>query len=211
MSDLVTIIRAIVRDELRTLRLGDLAVVTSAFAHADGDTHNYECNVKLRESEVELRKVPLATPHVGMVSAPRVGDLVLISYVGGDPNRPILVGRLYSDQVPPPPHELGEWRVASPSDGKTSIVIDKDQSVVLQAGETVVKLKQSDNLEIVVQKDAKISVQGNVALSCADCTIDASGHIELGKGGAGVITTESHRCYFSGEALIGSKSVKAKG
>ena len=40
--------------------------------------------MKLREGELELRKVPIATPHVGMVSAPAVGDLVMLTYVGGE-------------------------------------------------------------------------------------------------------------------------------
>ena len=104
MTDVVTLMRALIREELRALRLGDLGVVTSVFPHADGDAHNYECNVRLREGELELRKVPIATPHIGLVSTPRVGDLVLLSYVGGDPNRPIVAGRLYSEQAPPPVH-----------------------------------------------------------------------------------------------------------
>lgn len=211
MSDLVTIIRAIVRDELRSLQLGDIAVVTSSFPHAEGDEHNHECSVKLRESDVELRKVPIATPHLGMVSAPRAGDLVLISYVGGDPNRPIVVGRLYSDQVSPPVHEADEWRVESPPGGQTSIAIDKDQAVLVKAGDTTLKLGKSDVVEIKGPKDLTIQVDGHVQLKCADCTVDASGTIDLGKGGGGVITDKSHKCYFTGAPLVGSASVKAKG
>ncbi|WP_309897337.1 phage baseplate assembly protein V [Archangium sp.] len=210
MSDLVTIIRAIVRDELASLRLGDIGVVTSSFPHAEGDENNHECNVQLRESGLELRRVPIATPHVGMASAPRAGELVLISYVGGDPNRPIVVGRLYSDEVNPPVHAADEWRVVSPPGGTTSIAIDADQSVVLSAGETVLTLKQDDVITIQGKADLTIEVDGNVQLKCQDCTVDASGKIDLGKGGSGVITEQSHRCYFSGEPLKGSKEVKAK-
>jgi phage baseplate assembly protein gpV len=210
MSDLVTIIRAIIRDELASLRLGDVGVVTSSFPHADGDEHNYECNVKLRESELELRRVPIVTPHVGMVSAPRVGELVLLSYVGGDPNRPVVVGRLYSDEVNPPVHEADEWRVVAPPGGKTSIAIDKDQSIVLTAGENVLTLKQDDVITIQGKADLTIQVDGNVELKCTDCKVDASGNIDLGSSGSGVITEKSHKCYFTGEALKGSQSVKAK-
>ena len=35
MSDPIDIIRAVVRDELRSLRLGELAVVTSVFPHTE--------------------------------------------------------------------------------------------------------------------------------------------------------------------------------
>jgi len=212
MTDPVTIIRAIVRDELKSVRLGDLAVVTSAFPHAAGDANNYECNVRLREGNLELRKVPIATPHVGMVSAPQVGDLVLVSYVGGDPNRAIVIGRLYSDQARPPVHKDKEWWVESPLQGqKTSLAIDDKGAVVITAGKTVVKVNQDCKVEISGEEDLKVEVKGNVALKCSDCKIDASGKVELGNGGSGVITEDSHKCYFTGAALVGSKNVKAKG
>lgn len=212
MSDAVAAIRAIVRDELAALRLPDLAVVTSVFPHSgDSDGHNHECNVQLREGSLELRKVPIATPHVGMVSAPQVGDLVLLAYVGGDPNRAIVVGRLYSEKANPPKHEADEWRVESPLAGTSSIAIDKDASVVVTAGKTIVTVKKDGAIEVAGEADLKIEVKGNVQLKCTDCKIDASGNIDLGDGGAGVITEASHKCYFTGKALVPSQTVKAKG
>lgn len=211
MSDLVTIIRAIVRQELKSLQLGDLGVVTSVFPHADGDAHNHECNVRLREGELELRQVPIATPHIGMVSAPRVGDMVLVTYVGGDPNRPIVVGRLYSDQANPPVHGADEWRVEAPYQGKTSIAITQEKAVVVTSGSTSVQVQESGSVIVTSPKDLEVKVDGNVSLTCKDCTVDASGNIDLGKGGGGVITTLSHKCYFTGAPLIGSMTVKAKG
>jgi phage baseplate assembly protein gpV len=212
MTDAVEAIRAIVRDELAALRLPDLAVVTSVFAHSgDDDGHNHECNVQLREGSLELRKVPIATPHVGMVSAPAVGDLVLLAYVGGDPNRAIVVGRLYSEKANPPKHEENEWRVEAPLAGTSSIAIDKDGSVVVSAGKTIVTVKKDGAIEVAGEADVKIEVKGKVELKCTDCKIDASGNIDLGDGGAGVITEASHKCYFTGKALVPSKTVKAKG
>ena len=212
MNDPVAIIRAIIREEMRSLRLGDIAVVTSVFPHSgDDDGHNYECNVKLREGDLELRKVPIATPHIGQVSAPAVGDLVLLTYVGGDPNRAVVVGRLYSDQARPPLHEENEWRMEAPLKGKTSLAIDKNGAVVLTAGKTVVTVHLDDSVEIVGEQDLKIEVKGNVSMKCVDCKVDASGNVELGSGGAGVITEATHKCYFTGNALVGSQTVKAKG
>ncbi len=211
MSDLMSILRAIVRDELKSLRLGDLAVVTAVSPHADeGDAYNHQCDVKLREGELELKKVPIATPHVGMVSAPRVGELVLLSYVGGDPNRPIIVGRLYSDEVRPPKHAEDEWRVEAPPGG-TSLAIDAEGSAVFTAGKTVLTLKKDGAVELTAEEDLKVEVKGNVELKCQDCKVDASGNVELGSGGTGVITEGSHKCYYTGAPLVGSQSVKAKG
>lgn len=211
MSDLMHILRAVVREELKALRLGDIAVVTATMPHADGDTHNYECSVKLREQGLELRKVPIATPHIGMASAPREGDLVYISYVGGDPNRPVVVGRLYSDKASPPIHAEGEWRVESPLAGEASLMIDKDQSIVLTAGKNIITIKKDDVIEIVGEADLKIEVKGDVNLKCTNAKVDASGDIDLGTGGGGVITDKTHKCYFTGAPLVGSITVKAKG
>lgn len=212
MNDPVAIIRAIIKEELRSLRLGDIAVVTSVFPHTAGnDANNYECNVKLRESNLELRKVPIATPHIGCVSAPTVGDLVLLTYVGGDPNRAIVVGRLYSDEAQPPAHDENEWHVEAPLNGKTSLAIDKKGALVLTSGKTVLTLHQDDTIEIIGEKDLTIEVKGNVSLKCNNCKIDASGNVDLGNNGAGIITEDTHKCYFTGNALVGSKTVKAKG
>jgi phage baseplate assembly protein gpV len=211
MTDAASAIRAIVRDELAALRLSELAVVTSVFAHSgDDDGNNHECNVQLRETSLELRRVPIATPHVGMVSAPQVGDLVLLAYVGGDPNRAIVVGRLYSEKSNPPKHEENEWRVESPLKGTSSIAIDKDESVVVSAGKTIVTIRKDGAVEVAGEADLKIEVKGKVEVKCTDCKIDASGNIDLGDGGAGVITEASHKCYFTGKALVPSKTVKAK-
>jgi phage baseplate assembly protein gpV len=212
MTEVIDIIRAIVRDELRSVRLGELAVVTAIEPHADGgDLNNHDCSVKLRESGLELTKVPIATPHVGMVSAPAVGDVVLLVYVNGDPNRPVVLGRFYTDATRAPVHKEKEWRVESPPGGTTSIAIQDDGAIVIAAGETKLTLRKDDVIEIAGKQDLKIEVQGNVALKCADCKLDASGNVEIGSGGSGVITANSHKCYFTGAPLVGSASVKAKG
>jgi phage gp45-like len=211
MTDALAIIRALIQQELRGLQLGDIAEVTSVFPHADeGDAHNYECNVKLRGSELELRKVPMATPYIGWVSTPNIGDLVLLTYLGGDANRAIIIGRLYSDEARPPIYDENEYRIEVPHKGKTSITINKDGDLILETGKTKVTLHIDDSIEIVGEKDLKLEVKGNVALKCTDCTIDASGKIDLGTGGSGVITETSHKCYFTGNALVGSKNVKSK-
>lgn len=210
MSDLVEIIRAIVRDELRMLRLGDLGVVKANYPHADSDTNNYECDVQLRESELVLEKVPIATPHIGLASTPRVGDLVLISYVGGDPNRPIVIGRLYSDEANPPVHEADELVLEAPYAEQTSIKIDKDQSVIVTTGKNVLTIAKDGDISLAGQAKLAIEVEGDVTIKCQNATIDASGAIELGTGGTPVITEGSHKCYYTGAPLVGVPKVKAK-
>ena len=85
MSDLVEIIRAIVRDELRMLRFGDLAVVSANYPHAASDTHNYECDVRLRESDlVSEYQRALATGDVGSIVAAFEPDAYAREPAGGE-------------------------------------------------------------------------------------------------------------------------------
>jgi hypothetical protein len=212
VSDPLALIRAVVREELQALHLADVAVVTSVFVHADaGDAHNHACHVKLRESGLELRHVPLTTPHVGMVSPPQVGDLVLLNYLHGDLNRAVVVGRLHSDKVRPPVHGQKSWQVAALPQGETVLTLNDEGQLVLTAGKTQVTLEKDGKVVVTGETDLQIEVKGNAQIKCTDCLIDASGKIDLGSGGAGVITEASHKCYFTGKPLVPSKSVKAKG
>ncbi len=45
---------------------------------------------------------PVATSRVGSVSIPAVGDLVMVQFIGGDINAPVIIGSLYSDEARPP-------------------------------------------------------------------------------------------------------------
>ena len=45
---------------------------------------------------------PWAGGNFGAVSLPRIGQEVLIQYINGDPNRPVIVGRVYNDRQMPP-------------------------------------------------------------------------------------------------------------
>ena len=103
MATIVGTIQEIVRQEMRGLRITELGLVESVFPHgASGDDDNYGCDVRLKNSGLLLKRVPIATGHIGTVAIPNVGDLVLLAFDKGDVNQPILVGRLYNDKDRPP-------------------------------------------------------------------------------------------------------------
>ncbi len=103
MTDMIPTIRAIVQRELDARRIAELAIVTEVQPHADGgDSDNYSCTVKLKNSGLELVRVPVATGHIGTVAIPNPGDLVLLAFDHGDINQPIIIGRLYNDEDRPP-------------------------------------------------------------------------------------------------------------
>ena len=109
MTSLVDTLQAVVRQELGRLRIAELGVVESVHPHtAADDASNYGCDVRLKNSSLLLKRVPVATGHVGTAALPGEGDLVLLAFDKGDVNQPIVVGRLYDDQNRPPLHDCNE-------------------------------------------------------------------------------------------------------
>lgn len=103
MGTIVETIQEIVRQEMRRVRVAELGLVEAVYPHsAGGDTDNYACDVKLKNSGLLLRRVPLLTGHVGTAAVPNVGDLVLLAFDKGDVNQPVVVGRLYNEKQRPP-------------------------------------------------------------------------------------------------------------
>jgi hypothetical protein len=110
MTSIVETIKEIVRAELRAVRVAELGVVDAVSPHADAnDDDNYSCDVRLKNTGLLLKRVPVATSHIGSVAIPNVGDLVLLTFAKGDINQPILLSRLFTDDDRPPlnhPKEL---------------------------------------------------------------------------------------------------------
>ena len=79
MTTIVDTIQAIVRNEMRSVRATELGLVEAVYPHADaGDLDNYGCDVVLKNTALLLKRVPVATGHIGTVAIPNIGDLVLV-------------------------------------------------------------------------------------------------------------------------------------
>ncbi len=147
MTDsIVGIMKKVAEHEARKISTLELGVVTSVFPHAsDSDKDNYQCSVKLKHrkqpdgSDFELRKVPVATSHIGLAHIPNVGDLVVLGFLHGDINAPIVLGRLYNDEDVPPRNDVGQMvlegieTVALTTKKGTKIAIDADGNVSIEA------------------------------------------------------------------------------
>ena len=138
MEGVVGVMKRVAEHEARRILTTELGVVTAVFPHADeGDTDNYQCSVQLKSrvlpdgQRMELRKVPIATPYIGMAAIPNVGDLVLVQFLGGDINAPVITGRLYNDEDRPPPNLGDEFLVRHKRDAGGAIKLDKDGKIVL--------------------------------------------------------------------------------
>jgi hypothetical protein len=207
---IISVIQAIVRNELQQLHLGELGVVTSIFPHKDAnDKENYECNVLLKNSGLELRKVPVATPVIGGTAIPNVDDLVLVTFVGGDANQPIIVGRLYNKEQRPPANKPDEIAFHLPLDVTDSDALvlamrsggdhdPKRQVQVLMGSKLKIELAdgdppvavETDQVKIQVAADGgvKIETQGKLEIKASkgldlksdgNIGVEASGALKL--------------------------------
>jgi len=172
VKDLYDTLQKLVHHELRMRRFAEMGQVQAVYP---ADPGNYDADVVLHASDLVLRHVPVLTPRKGHASLPEVGDLVLVQFMGGDINRPVVVGTLYNGDDRPPENAEGDWVLQLPSgpDAKTSGVrVELRQASPI--GFTV-SLK-GDKFELLVQDDdpvARLTVAGT------KLTIDGSGGVKL--------------------------------
>ena len=178
-------IRRIVQEELGQVRTAELAVVEEQ--HPD----EFASTVKLRDSGIVLRKVPVATQRIGAVSIPAVGDLVLVQFVGGDVNAPIITGRLYNDEDRPPANDDAQAILHLPLDAGDDDAVhwelhsgDKREIVLKLGGGLELNLRDDDPVvelsvdggkaTLKIERDGAVTLesQGNLKVKGADVSLE---------------------------------------
>jgi hypothetical protein len=230
----VEAMRSVAQLEINRLHLPSIGVVTSIFPHATpNDKDNYECNIRLKGTEIELRKVPFATQCIGLAGIPRVGDLVLLVFINGDINAPIAVGRLYNDEDRPPVNDAEEIVYVppyKPNSKARRIYLEfpqgmifkiTDEEVEIKAGETKivvnrngeVSIESKANINVVAEGDATLNAKGNLALKGEMIKIESQKDMDLSSGNALKINSTAD-AEFKGSAGINfeaSAQMKIKG
>lgn len=207
MSTIVNVIRDIIRGELAELRLTEMAIVEPNGLHphsSASDKDNYACDVRLKNSGLVLRHVPVVTDRVGTVAIPNEGDLVLLAFSQGDVNQPIIIGRLYADDDRPPLNRADEFvfrlPLAEPDDDtvrfeirnlpgetprrefmvemqpKTELLLHDDDAET-RVGDTRVRLSQGG------ARDGEIRIEAGrstiTIVQDGDITIDTAGDVAI--------------------------------
>lgn len=218
MSSMFEVIRKIVENEMRKLHVAELGEVTSIFPHSsDSDKDNYECNVLLKYRDLELRKVPVATQHIGLANTPKVGDLVLITFINGNINAPVIIGRLYTDEDRPPVNDNGEMVYVSPYSKESGlrrahmelasglVLSITDDDVTVEAGKTTLKLNLDGDIEI--ESSAKINVKatGDLSFSADNIKMESQKNMEF-KAGKGDLTVSAVNIKTESQANIEYKA-----
>lgn len=199
--DLFHLLRQLVRDEIGRLRLPELAVVQDIHPHAEaGDDDNYAVTVRLRGDGTVLPRVPLATSRKGMASVPDVGDLVLVQYLGGDADAPVVTATFYNDEDRPPVNAEGEAVLALPSTGggvemraasagtpavtfvvggALTVTLQDDDPVVLIEGAGATVRIDSDGA-VTLNTNSDLTIQGgDLAITGTQVSIEATGELTL--------------------------------
>lgn len=192
-------IRRIVHQELGQIRTAELAVVKELHAHeSESDNANYACSVELRNSGLALKQVPVATGQIGSVSIPAVGELVLVQFIGGDINAPVITGRLYNAEDRPPVNAAGQFVLHLPlgagdsdavhvqlqsGDARTLMLkLGGGLSVQLQDDDPAVAIEvDGGKAKLTIAKDGAVTVesQGDVSVKGNQITIEAQAQLNL--------------------------------
>lgn len=193
MSGLVATLRAIVRHEMAAVRLPELGIVTAVFPRdSDSGDGNHQVSVRLQASGLELQSAPVAVGRLGLSALPRVDDLVLVAFVGGDLNTPVVLGSLYDEQshppvakaaeivyVPPDDEESGVKRLYAELPGGAKLTAD-DEGLVIEAGDTTVKIAKDGDVTIQAKGKIHVEAQGDLELETGGkLAVSAQGEVTI--------------------------------
>ena len=181
MNTIVELLRRVVRAELAVRRGSRLGVVTATFPHQeDGDEHNHEVDVRLKHERLELPRVPISVTHVGLVAPPRVDDLVLVDFLDGDVNQPLVTGRFYHAEERPPLHAEGEVLLEHrvPDGTRNQLRFAADGSILLQQHVTSPAAEAADSearTSVRIDPDGAVRIDAEgrrVTVDCGQLTVN---------------------------------------
>jgi type VI secretion system secreted protein VgrG len=125
----------------------------------------------------------------GQFSVPRIGQEVLVDFLEGDPDRPIVVGRVYNAEQPPPCNPAGGGVVSGMRSkthkGSGYNAMEMDDT----AKQEKISIHAQHNMETTVQQDETLTVvKGNRKID-----VKAGTHTETIKGNTAItIQTGNH-------------------
>lgn len=197
MSGVIDAVKKVAQNELKKVLTTELGIVTSVFPHsADNDNDNYECNVKLKDKDLELRRVPMMTQHIGLSNPLHVGDLVLVTFINGDINAPVILGRMYNDEDRPPlskqeeviykpPYsknpDLKRLNIVLPGVEDNNVNIDvHDDMMATKVGKSFLTIKEAGSIELRTEPGKKCII----ILDDKGLRIDTEGDIQIDSNGS---------------------------
>jgi uncharacterized protein involved in type VI secretion and phage assembly len=209
-SALYDSIARIARHEARAQATAGVGVVTDIYP-ADGATPDYAATVEMRDSGLVLPRVPVATGVLGAVAIPAVGELVVIVFMDGDYNAPVIVGRLYHPDQDPPKHADGQIVLALPSgasDPKLRLDVEGDKpSIKLELPDSELTITIAEKKVEIKVGEMAVSVLGSgggraeIAAGGSKITLKKDGDITI-SATSGKLKLEANEIELSGSAKV---------
>ena len=137
---------------------------------------------------------PLAGKDYGLYMMPKVGDLVLLSYLGGDVHRPFVIGSLWTKDVVAPykiesgKNETFSFRLPSGTEVVFSETSGKESVTVTTAKGAKMALDGEDQKILVSDKDGKNAL--TMDLNSGAVTVQADKKITLAAGKNATLTLD---------------------
>ena len=211
MEDFVSVIKQIVRAEIAARPQSGLGRVEAVHVPDAAGQSQYACDVALQGSDAVYEKVPLSTSYLGQLTPPVVGDVVVVQFVAGDPDNPVITGFVFSEAVQAPevaegenlltlPHDGAEadriemrqtagtngsrvWKVTLPEGPELAIT---DKAVSAMVDDFTVSIDADAGEAVVTSGGATITLSGSgeITVACdADMTFEAGANLTIKAGG----------------------------
>jgi len=151
----------------------------------------------------------VSQPHTtGAILIPRIGWEVLVEFLDGDPDRPVVLGRLWNLHTPPPAQLPGEKTqtshssVSSPGGGGANQVLFEDA-------------KGAEKVSILGHKDIAVTAAHDVLVNVGhNFTRKVGGHRKVQVGTdekVSVKSNQDHQVGGSEDVTVGARSIKVSG
>jgi hypothetical protein len=170
-------IARIARHEARARAAAAIGVVDDVYP-AEGGPKDHAVSVTLRDSGTTLPRVPIAVGALGFAAIPAVGDLVILVFLDGDVNAPVVVGRLYHPGCEPPEHAPEQLVLALPPGAA-----EPDVKLVVDGGAPSATLTLPGDVTLEVKAEDVRAAVGGVELHL---TAAGGGRAELSAGGSSI-------------------------
>jgi len=166
-------IARIARDEARGRVTAGIGVVTEVHP-ATPAQKDHAATVTLRDTNLILPRVPIAVGVLGWAAIPDVDDLVVVLFMDGDVNAPVIVGRLYDPDRDAPEHAEGELVLALPPGASSP-----DLQLKVDGNAPSIHLELPGDVTIDIKDGAVEIVVGDLSVKA---TSSGSGQVEIAAG-----------------------------
>lgn len=143
---------------------------------SSGSPPDHAVSVELRDEGLVLPRVPIAVGALGFAATLRVDDLVVVLFLDGELNAPVVVGRLYHAELAPPEHADGEIVLRIPAGAQ-----DPEWSVIVSESKSRVQVLHKKEPRLELTADTATLTVGDMTLQV---TSAGGGRAELAAAGA---------------------------